>query len=218
MIKAVVLLGPPGAGKGTQARALAQVLKASVVGMGDLLRREISNQTDLGCQVQACVESGQFLNDPRLVMEVLRIGLNKVDGDYVVLDGVPRDIEQAYLVQQALAEVDVQIIQVFLLETPFDIAKQRISTRYQCVDCGACFSEARSTCIHCGHTVERRCDDIEDIIERRLTIYHENVQKLVDYYKRQDLLSVVDATRSAHHITQDIVSGLASLKGGGGFY
>ncbi len=170
-----------------------------------MLRKEMENNSETGEKIRACLEQGQLLHDPSLIMALLRKGLSSVKGDHVILDGVPRDRDQALLVQNVLEDLNVKIEHVFLLEMPFQMAKKRIASRYQCGDCGACFSDQPSSCPECQGSISRRHDDTAEIMEKRLRVYGDTVEGLVDFYRHQDLLRIIDATRSVSRVSMDVV-------------
>lgn len=212
MMKVIILLGPPGAGKGTQARLLARHLDAPVLGMGDLLRREVQENTSIGQRIKNVMEAGQF-PDPEIVISVLKKELlaGAREG-YVILDGVPRDIQQVPLVERVLKETGGTIEKVFLLDVPTEQLRERLQGRYSCIQCGQLYSfkdAADKVCEACGNTTfERRQDDKEDIIEKRLEIYRQTIKDLIEYYRAKSLLVIVNGGKPVESVFHTLLSAL----------
>ena len=188
----VVFLGLPGSGKGTQARFLARRFSLPFIGMGDLLRQEIKNQTPLGHRLKPLLEKGDFPSDD-LVMDIFLKNVLSLGG--FVAEGVPRSHTQAVLLSEALARRSLTLDYVFYLELDEKIALERLLSRYMCFACGATYGPKdgqKGVCDFCGQKeFVHREDDIESVIEKRL-----KAQKIKD----QEVLSVYDGHAFFHRI------------------
>ncbi len=203
MASRVVLLGAPGAGKGTQAYELARYLDAPHISTGDIFRENLRNKTELGQRAEAYMNSGQLVPDS-LVVEIVRDRLAQPDcRNGYVLDGFPRSVGQAEALDAFLEERGEQLDYVIQLEVDEEEIIGRLTARRSCVDCGAIFNlrtdspdkrgcpEGRevSTC-----NIVQRSDDTEETVRERIRVYQESTQPLLDYYARTGALSVVESS------------------------
>jgi adenylate kinase len=199
----VILLGPQGAGKGTQAQRLADEVGATHISTGDIVRAEIKSGSELGRKVQGYNDRGELVPD-EIIVEMAKAHLN--DADSWLLDGFPRNQAQAKALDEALDEIGEDIDAVVALEAPDEALVERLSGRRQ--------SEATGKIYHVEHDPPpendpgpfiQRDDDAEDAIRRRLGIYHEQTEPLKDYYAGRDLLITVDAGQEIPKVTEDIL-------------
>ena len=196
----LVILGAPGAGKGTQATRLSEKYRIPRISTGDLLRANISEQSALGLKAKAFVDAGQLVPDD-LVIDLLmdRIGQKDCKSGYV-LDGFPRTIPQADALYQALADIDSPIEYVIDVDVPDNQIVERMGGRRACLDCGATFHvkynppKEDDVCDICGAVLVLRKDDNPETVKDRLQVYHQQTEPLIEYYSRLGLLSVVDGT------------------------
>ena len=204
----VVLLGPQGAGKGTQAQRISKETGAEHIATGDLVRAEISEDTELGRQIKDYNDRGELVPD-EIIIEMTRPYLEQND-DWL-LDGFPRNEAQAKALDEALEESGIQLDAAVALEAPDDALVERLSGRRQ--------SESTGNIYHVEHDPPpedgkdegpfiQREDDQEDAIRRRLEIYHEHTEPLKDYYGDRDLLVTVDADRGIQEITEEVLQAL----------
>lgn len=199
----IILLGPQGAGKGTQAARLAERTGAKHISTGDLVRAEIKAGTELGRKVQEYNDRGELVPD-EIIVEMAKPHLREAES--WILDGFPRTEAQARALDEALEELGVSLDKVVALEAPDEVLIQRLSGRRQ--------SEATGRIYHVEHDppppddpgpfVQRK-DDTEEAIRRRLRIYHEQTEPLKGYYAERGLLATVDATRGIDEVTEEIL-------------
>lgn len=189
----LILLGAPGAGKGTQAEVICNHLNIPAISTGNILREAVKNGTQLGLEAKSFMDSGALVPD-EIVIGILkdRIGEDDCQNGFI-LDGFPRTVPQA----KALDEMGVQIDKVIDIEVADEKIMQRLSGRRVCADCGASYhieykpSKSEGVCDKCGGETVLRQDDHPDTIKDRLHVYHEQTEPLKDYYQQTGKLVVV---------------------------
>ncbi|BDB96003.1 adenylate kinase family protein [Candidatus Hydrogenosomobacter endosymbioticus] len=204
----IVVLGPPGSGKGTQARALSCSLDVPSIGMGDLLRQEIADGTEIGRLIQAEVESGGA-PDTALVMDVLNSRLRKISAGTVILEGFPRDLAQAEAFESVLKDLRAKILMVFLLVVPEEELVDRALRRYSCSGCSAIYSVGKrdtavdGVCDVCRCTkFTRRSDDQSHIIRKRLMLDKKKASGLISFYEGSGMLMSMDGCAPVEEISR----------------
>jgi adenylate kinase len=210
----VVVLGPPGAGKGTQSALLARRLVLPHVSTGDLLREAVAHQTPLGKLAQPYLERGELVPDETMTGIVRERLLEPDARPGAVLDGYPRTLAQAQALHAMLADLGREIDRVIYLRVPAEEVLARISLRYTCPACGAVYQAGLppgepGRCDHCGGAIYQRPDDRRDVAERRLTVFDAQTAPLIDYYQREGRLHEIDGSRSVEAVQQDILQVLA---------
>lgn len=185
----IILLGPPGVGKGTQAVRLVEELYAAHVSTGDLLRAARREGTELGKQAREYMDAGELVPD-ELILGLVREHLSGIDPDTDVLfDGFPRTTAQATGLRDVLSESDRRVDGVVLFEAHDETLVKRLSGRRSCPDCGAVYNVyfnppgTEDTCDRCGGTLVHRKDDAPETVQRRLQVYREQTAPLVDFYE-----------------------------------
>lgn len=188
----IILLGPPGSGKGTQAKRLAQEFGLPHISTGDLFRENISKRTELGKKAQVFIEAGRLVPD-ELVLDMLSSRIAQPDCSHgCILDGFPRTIPQAEALQLKL-DGDLHLL-VFDLEVPDTILINRATSRLLCRQCGSIYSKNGSSskregvCDKCGGELYQRKDDNLEVVEERLRVYHRQTAPLIDFYRSKKLL------------------------------
>ncbi len=207
----IILLGPPGAGKGTQAKALAKELNLVHISTGDLLRQNVLKQTDLGKQAQGFMNKGALVPD-ELVTQMLIQRIDEADvQNGFILDGYPRTINQAEALDIMLREREVRIDSVFYLDTSEKIVIQRLSGRRVCSKCGANFHltnmppKVDMICDHCANKLYQRSDDKEETIKKRLEVYNKESAPLIQYYELKQKLERIAADEGAGVVLNKII-------------
>jgi len=199
----VVIFGPQGAGKGTQAQRIAQKTGAEHISTGDLVRAEIKSDSDLGKKIQDYNDRGDLVPDD-IIIEMAKPYLAQTDA--WLLDGFPRNKAQAKALDEALEDLGIGLDAAIAMEAPDDALVERLSGRRT--------SEATGRIYHVEHDpppeddpgpFTQRKDDTEEAIRHRLEIYHEQTEPLKDYYGERGILVAVDATRSIPEVTEDVL-------------
>ena len=197
----IIMLGAPGAGKGTQAKQIAGKYSIPHISTGDIFRANIKNGTDLGKKAKEYMDQGLLVPDELtcdLVMD--RIQQDDCKNGFV-LDGFPRTIPQAEALDAALTKIGEKMDYAIDVDVPDENIVSRMSGRRACLDCGATYHivslppKAEGKCDHCGSDLVLRDDDKPETVQKRLTVYHEQTQPLIDYYKNQGILKSVDGTQ-----------------------
>jgi adenylate kinase len=204
----IVLLGPPGAGKGTQGQALSEIYRVPHIATGDIIRDHIARHTEFGRKVEAEIAAGNFASDQDIYYWVSkRLGEPDARAGYI-LDGFPRDVPQAESFNQAVdAVIDLEIAEEALVE--------RLAGRLVCPVCGAVYNKQHhpptcsGVCDNEGSALVRRPDDAPDAVRHRLQVYKDMTAPLQAYYAQRGLLRRVDATGITEAVTQRIQSALA---------
>lgn len=206
----VLLLGLPGAGKGTQAQRLQGETGLVHVTTGELFRENIRNETELGKKAKPIVESGQLVpNDITIGMLLDRIAKEDCKNG-CMLDGFPRNIEQAEALDAALKKDDKQIDQAIYIKVETEELVRRLAGRWSCPNCGAVYHEqsqppkTAGVCDNCSSALTQRADDKPDVVRTRLEVNQKNLDPLLDFYRKQGKLVEVNGERDADEITEDL--------------
>jgi len=207
----IILLGPPGAGKGTQAKVLSQKLNLVHISTGDILRQNVSNGTQLGLEAKDYMNKGALVPDT-LVTSMLSERFSQEDVKKgFILDGYPRTLKQAESLDVLLKEKQYKIDKVFYLDTSEKIVVQRLSGRLVCSKCSANFHKTNMppkkdmVCDACGASLYQRQDDKEETIKKRLQVYQQESAPLIEYYKSKGKLVRVDSDQDANVVLEEII-------------
>ncbi|MBD0745589.1 adenylate kinase [Streptomyces sp. CBMA152] len=215
----IVLVGPPGAGKGTQAAFLAKNLAIPHISTGDLFRANISQGTDLGKQAKAYMDAGNLVPDEVTIgMAKDRMAQSDAENGFL-LDGFPRNVVQAEALDEALKTDGVKLDAVLDLEVPEDEVVKRIAGRRICrTDSAHVFHvaynapKAEGVCDACGGELYQRADDTEDTVRKRLEVYHSETEPIIDYYRAQGLVVTISALGKVDEVTERAMEALRAEK------
>lgn len=212
----LVLLGPPGVGKGTQASNIVKRYSIPHISTGDIFRANIKEGTELGLTAKGYMDKGLLVPD-ELVVSIVKDRLSKEDcKDGFLLDGFPRTVEQAEALDNELSEMGIKLDKVVNIEADEDVLIQRVTGRRICRECGATYHiknmppKVEGVCDIDGGTLYQRDDDKVETVKTRINVYFEQTQPLIDYYKAKGLLLDIDGIRPIDDIFKTIVNSLES--------
>ena len=207
----IIMLGAPGAGKGTQAKKIADKYQIPHISTGDIFRANIKNGTELGKKAKTYMDQGLLVPD-ELVVDLVVDRLAQDDcKNGCVLDGFPRTIPQAESLDAALAAKGEAIDYAIDVDVPDENIISRMSGRRACVGCGSTYhivyapTKAEGICDRCGEKLILRDDDQPETVKKRLTVYHAQTQPLIDYYTKKNVLKSVDGTKDMEEVFRAIV-------------
>lgn len=207
----IIMLGAPGAGKGTQAKQIADKYSIPHISTGDIFRANLKAGTELGKKAKEYMDQGLLVPDELtcdLVMD--RIAQDDCKNGFV-LDGFPRTIPQAEALDAALTKINQKMDYAIDVDVPDDNIINRMSGRRACLNCGATYhivsipTKVEGVCDRCGNPVVLRDDDQPETVKKRLNVYHEQTQPLIDYYQKQGILKSVDGTQPMEEVFNSIV-------------
>jgi adenylate kinase len=206
----IVLLGPPGAGKGTHARILSERYKLVHVSTGDLLRTHIKKVTDLGKRAKSFVDSGKLVADD-LVIEMIKAHFEQQDiSEGFILDGFPRTVEQAYALERMLEAMKSPINMVLEFGTSEEVVVDRLAGRRNCSNCGANYHirnippKKEGICDECGAKLVARPDDQPETVKHRLAVYKTDTKPLIDFYAERGTLRTIDGDLDVKSIQKEL--------------
>lgn len=212
----IVLLGPPGAGKGTQAKSISNRYSIPHISTGDIFRKNISENTPLGIEAKKHIDKGQLVPDD-VTINMVKDRLQEEDcKNGYLLDGFPRTVHQAEALQEFLSNRNESLDTALLIEVPISFILERMTGRRVCPSCGASYHIRFNPpmivgkCDVCGSDVIQRKDDTEETVSERLDVYKRQTQPLIDFYKERNLLSIVDGTKAINEVFEGICSILGS--------
>jgi len=206
----LILLGPPGAGKGTQAKMVAQKYSLSHISTGDMFRETAASASELGNKLQSFMSQGKLVPDD-VVIEVVKTRLAKPDCvKGFLLDGFPRTVKQAEELDKLLAEKNRKISIVLNIDLNDSEIVKRLSSRRVCIGCGASYNlvtqspKAADVCDQCLGKVVQRTDDNAETVMNRLNVYHEQTSPLIDYYSRAGVLKKADGSKPVEEVFKSL--------------
>lgn len=207
----IIMLGAPGAGKGTQAKMIAEKCGIPHISTGDIFRANIKNGTELGAKAKEYMDKGLLVPD-ELVCDLVVDRIQQADCEKgYILDGFPRTIPQAEALENALNAIEQKLDYAIDIDVPDENIINRMSGRRACVGCGATYhvlfnpTKVEGKCDVCGESLILRDDDKPETVKKRLDVYHEQTQPLIDYYKKAGALREVDGTVDMEDVFQAIV-------------
>ncbi|MBE6069450.1 MAG: adenylate kinase [Clostridium lundense] len=214
----IILLGPPGAGKGTQAKLISEKYSIPHISTGDIFRKNISEKTPLGVKAKGYMDKGQLVPD-ELTIDLVKDRLQQDDcKNGFLLDGFPRTVAQAEALDEFLHEDNQSINSSLLIDVPQEYILERMTGRRVCNSCGASYhvkfnpSKVEGKCDVCGSELIQRKDDSEETVRERLDVYSKQTQPLIQYYSDKAVLSTIDGTREIKEVFENISDILGSEK------
>jgi adenylate kinase len=214
----IVLLGPPGAGKGTQAKSISNRYSIPHISTGDIFRKNISENTPLGIEAKKYINDGQLVPDD-VTINMVKDRLQQEDcKNGYLLDGFPRTVHQAEALQLFLQDRGESLDTSLCIDVPKEFILERMTGRRVCPSCGASYHVkfnppiVASKCDVCGSDIIQRKDDADETVRERLDVYERQTQPLIDFYSSKDLLSVVDGTKAINEVFESICRILGSDK------
>lgn len=208
----VILLGPPGAGKGTQSKLIEDRYHLKQLSSGDMLRSAVAQQTEVGCKAKSYMDAGQLVPD-QVVVDVVLDTIERLPKDSAgfVLDGFPRTAQQAEALDSFLQKRGEEIDWAILVDVSDDRLVDRISGRFTCAKCGEGYHDrykrpkVEGVCDRCGGTeFKRRADDNAETVRKRLEVYHAETKPLIDYYRAKGRLRVIDGELPMDEVSRNI--------------
>ncbi|MCD6492744.1 MAG: adenylate kinase [Archaeoglobaceae archaeon] len=213
----LILLGGPGAGKGTQAKLIVEKYKIPQISTGDMLREAVKQGTELGKKAKEYMDKGELVPD-EIVIGIVKERLKQSDCDRgFILDGFPRTIAQAEALDKILDEIGKKIDAVINIQVPEEEIVKRIVNRRTCKNCGAIYHliysppKEPNKCDKCGGELYQRDDDKEETVRERLRVYREQTEPLIEYYQKKGILYNVDGTKDINGVFEEIKSILDKL-------
>jgi len=200
----IVIIGPQGSGKGTQAELISKRFSIPHIDTGSLLREHAAKKTEFGKIIEKPMMKGEFV-PPEVVDKIIKLRLEEPDAKKgFIIDGYPRQLEQAEFLDD-VAEIDA----VLVIEVPDDISVKRIAGRMTCKKCSAVFTSEAKKCSECGGELFQRKDDTEDIVRKRLEKYHEETEPLIEYYTPRDIVNIIDGTGTVEEVFKLVMNVLS---------
>lgn len=203
-MKNIIFIAPPSAGKGTISKMLTDTYHMVHISTGDLLRKETSSDSELGKYIKNQMQSGALVSD-EIILDLLKARIKKDDcNEGYILDGFPRNVEQAQAYENILKELNKDLGYVFLLDVDKELAKKRMVGRISCPQCGAVYNKfieetkpiSDGICDKCNISLIKRDDDNEESFEKRFTTYLKKTEPLINYYKEKGVLYTIPASCS----------------------
>lgn len=208
----LILMGAPGAGKGTQAAKLVKEFNIPQISTGDMFRAAVKEGTELGKQAKACMDAGKLVPD-EVTIGIVRERLAKDDcKDGFILDGFPRTVEQADALKKILNELGKTLTRVLNIHVPSEDLIERAVGRRICKKCGATYhvkfnaTKVEGICDECGGELYQRADDTVETMTNRLNVYVESTRPLIEYYKAAGVYTEIDGRQSIDKVSEDLIS------------
>lgn len=213
----VILLGPPGAGKGTQARHISRRFGIPHISTGDIFMKNITGETELGKKAKEYLDKGYLVPD-EITIDLVRNRIREEDAKTgYLLDGFPRNLNQGEVLCQIIEDMGEALDAALLIDVPFEDIKERMAGRRICTSCGASYHvkfnppEVEGICNKCGHLLAQRRDDHEEAVDERLKVYEEFTKPLISFFMKKNLLVSVDGTKGIEEVTEDILDVLTEI-------
>ncbi|HSH00440.1 MAG TPA: adenylate kinase [candidate division Zixibacteria bacterium] len=212
----LILFGPPGSGKGTQAKRLVDSRGLTHLSTGDMLREAVKNQTELGRKAEGYMKAGELVPD-ELIIDLISDRMAAAGDSGIMLDGFPRNLAQAKKLDEIFAERGARIDRVVFLDVPDEELIKRLSGRYHCPKCGAGYNypmhlpKIEGVCDKDGEKILRRPDDEPDVVKNRLAVYKKQTSPLEEYYRGRGLLAEIQAGVHPDRVTEAILGAISRV-------
>ena len=214
----LILMGAPGAGKGTQAAELVRKYKIPQISTGDMFRAAVKEGTELGKKAAECMKSGALVPD-EVTIGIVKERLSKADcANGFILDGFPRTVDQADALEKILFEIGKNLTAVINIHVPFEDLIERAEGRRICKNCGATFHvkfnapKVENICDNCSGELYQRADDNAETMKNRLSVYQSSTRPLIEYYKKAGKYTEIDGRQPIAKVTEDLVKVLSSVE------
>ncbi len=210
----LILFGPPGVGKGTQAQILSEKFKIPHISTGDMLREAVKNQTELGLKAKSYMDKGELVPDDVMIGIIKEVLSSEKCKNGFILDGFPRTIPQAEALDRIFNELNIKLDFVISIEVDDEEIVKRLTNRRVCRNCGAVFNllidriPEDNRCPRCGGELYQRSDDNPEVIKNRLKVYRESTQVVLDYYAKKGILKTVNGIGEINQITKKILESI----------
>ena len=211
----LLFFGPPGAGKGTQAKKVSEIFKIEHISTGDILREAVNKGSELGKKVKTIIDKGELVPD-EIMNELVKEKIKDLDS--FILDGYPRTIEQAKSLDRTLKELNKQIDAVVLIDVPEEEIVKRISSRRVCPNCGKVYNlitlkpKNDELCDNCGTNIIQRNDDREEIVRERYKIYQRNTYPVIEFYRKNNTIITIDGSKDVEDVTKELFNMLRRFR------
>lgn len=210
----LILMGPPGAGKGTQAAELVKKFSIPQISTGDMFRAAVKEGTELGKKAKACMDTGALVPD-EVTIGIVKERLSKADcANGFILDGFPRTVDQADALEKILSDLNMKLDRVLNIHVPAEDLIERAVGRRICKGCGATYhvkfnpSKVENVCDNCNGELYQRADDNAETMKNRLSVYEESTRPLIEYYKKAGKYTEIDGRQAISKVTADLISAL----------
>lgn len=207
----VILLGPPGAGKGTQAKHISMKFHIPHISTGDIFMKNITGETELGIKAKEYLDKGYLVPD-EITIDLVRNRIREDDAQAgYLLDGFPRNLNQGEVICRIIEDMGDSLDAALLIDVPLEDIKERMAGRRICTSCGATYHIRfnppvhEGLCSRCGHILAQRRDDHEEAVDERLKVYEEYTKPLISFFQKKNLLVRVDGTRGIEEVTEEIL-------------
>ena len=207
----LILMGPPGAGKGTQAAELIKKYGIPQISTGDMFRAAVKEGTELGKKAKACMDTGALVPD-EVTIGIVKERLSKADcANGFILDGFPRTVEQADALEKILADLGKKLDAVLNIHVPAEDLIERAVGRRICKGCGTTYhvkfnpSKSEGKCDNCGGELYQRADDNAETMKNRLSVYENSTRPLIEYYKKAGVYHEIDGRQAIAKVTEDLI-------------
>ncbi|MBL5981783.1 adenylate kinase [Petrotoga sp. 8T1HF07.NaAc.6.1] len=210
----LLFFGPPGAGKGTQAKKVAQEFQIVHISTGDILRDAVSKGTELGKMAKAIMDRGELVSD-EIMNSLVKEKLEELDS--FILDGYPRTLDQAKFLDQATKELQKEIDAAVLIDVSEEEIVKRISNRRVCPNCGKVYNlitlqpKEDEKCDVCGTKLIQRDDDKEEVVRERYKVYKKNTEPVIEYYRKNNKIITIDGAQNVEDVTKELFNILRSF-------